>query len=172
MPERTSTRPAAWLGQAALYGAFAVALAVFSQWPPYRHLAPDRARIKVSFSQQGQPVAECRAATPEELAKLPPNMRAPRICPRERSPITVELDVDGAPALRHVAPPAGLHRDGASAYYRRIDVPAGPHRLVVRIKDDVRSAGFDHVREASVTLAPAQVLVVDFDPGRGGITVQ
>jgi hypothetical protein len=99
-------------------------------------------------------------------------MRAPRVCPRERSPITIELDLDGAQTLRHVAPPSGLKRDGASAYYRRIDVPAGPHRLVVRIKDDVQSAGFDFVREASVTLRPAQVLVVDFDPDKGGITVQ
>jgi hypothetical protein len=172
MPERTSNRPLAWLGQAALYGLFALAIGVFSDWPPYRHLGADRALIKLSFSQQGKPVSECRMATAEELAKLPPNMRAPRICPRERSPITVELDLDGARALHHVATPSGLSRDGAAAYYRRIEVPAGTHRLAVRIKDDVRSAGFDHVREASVTLAPAQILVIDFDPGKGGITLQ
>nr|HET7860517.1 hypothetical protein [Caldimonas sp.] len=171
MAERP-TPAAAWLGQAALYALFATAIAVFSSWPTYRQLDPGRALIKVSFRQQGKPVADCRDATADELAKLPPNMRAPRVCPRERSPITVELDVDGAPVLHHVAPPAGLRRDGASAYYRRIDVPAGAHRLVVRIRDDVRNAGFDHVRETNVTLAPAQVLVIDFDPGKGGITVQ
>ena len=172
MPERISSRPLAWLGQAALYGAFALAIGVFSHWPPYQHLAPDRALIKVSFHRQGKPVSECRQATPEELAKLPPNMRAPRICPRERSPITLELDLDGKPTLNNVAPPSGLRRDGASAYYRRLDVPAGAHRLAVRVKDDVRSAGFDYVREQSVTLKPAQILVIDFDPDKGGITVQ
>lgn len=172
MPERISNRPIAWLGQAVLYGLFALTIGVFSAWPAYRHLAADRALIKVSFNHQGKPVSECRAATAEELAKLPPNMRAPRICPRERSPITIELDLDGNRALHHVASPSGLSRDGASAYYRRLDVPAGSHRIAVRIKDDVRSPGFDYVREASVALAPAQILVIDFDPGKGGITVR
>ena len=172
MAEPAGSRPIAWLGQAALYGLFALFIGVFSSWPTYRHLAPDRALIKVSLHQQGKPVSECRTATPEELAKLPPNMRAPRICPRERSPIAIELDLDGAQTLRHVAPPSGLSHDGPSAFYRRIEVPAGAHRLVVRVKDDVRSTGFDFVREANVTLKPAQVLVIDFDPGKGGITVQ
>jgi hypothetical protein len=172
VPERASARPLAWLGQAALYGLFALAIGVFSGWPSYRHLAPERALIKVSFSHQGKPVSDCRLATPEELAKLPPNMRAPRICPRERSPITVEVDLDGARALRHVSQPSGLSRDGAATFYRRVELPAGPHRLTVRINDDARQAGFPFVREANVSLAPAQVLVIDFDPDKGGITLQ
>lgn len=169
---RTASSPVAWIGQALLYGLFALAIGVFSRWPPYQHLPPDQALIKLSFSHQGKPVADCRKPSAEELAKLPPNMRAPVVCPRERSPITVELELDGAPVLRHVALPSGLSRDGASAYYHRMPVAAGPHRLVVRLKDDVRSAGFDFVREASVTLKPAQILVIDFDPAQGGITLQ
>ena len=172
MVERRSSTPIAWIGQVLLYGLFALVIGVFSSWPPYRHLAADQALIKLSFNHQGKPVSACRDATPEELAKLPPNMRAPRICPRERSPITVELDLDGAGVLRHVAIPSGLSRDGTSAYYHRMQVAAGPHRLVVRLKDDVRSPGVDYVREASVTLEPAQILVIDFDPGKGGITLQ
>lgn len=173
MPEsNTSSTPLAWIGQALLYGLFALVLGVFSHWPPYRHLPADQALIKVSFNHQGKPVSECRSATPQELAKLPPNMRAPLVCPRERSPITIELDLDGVPTLHHVAQPSGLSHDGASAYYQRLPVTAGTHRLAVRLKDDVRSPGFDFVREASVTLAPAQILVVDFDPRKGGITLQ
>lgn len=172
MTDKPVSKPLAWLGQALLYGLFALIIGVFSHWPPYRHLAPDQALIKFSFNHQGKPVSECRVATPQELAKLPPNMRAPLVCPRERSPITVELELDGAQALRHVAQPSGLSHDGASAFYRRLQVAAGSHRLVVRLKDDVRSAGFDYVREASVTLEPAQILVIDFDPGKGGITLQ
>ena len=66
-------------------------------------------------------------------------MRAPTNCPRERSPITVEVDVDGSRALRHVARPSGLSQDGASAVYQRLQVPAGAHRIAVRLKDDVRA---------------------------------
>jgi hypothetical protein len=161
-----------WFGQLALYGAFAAAIGVFSRWPAYQHLAPDQALIKLSFNHQGKPVAPCRRPSAEEQAKLPPNMRAPLVCPRERSPITVELDIDGKPALRRVAQPSGLSRDGASALYHRIELPAGTHALAVRLKDSVLSAGFDYTREATVTLKPAQVVVIDFDPEKGGITLQ
>lgn len=172
MTDTPKLTPAALIGQALLYGLFALVIGVFSNWPPYRHLAPDQALIKLSFSHQGEPVSACHKVTPQELAKLPPNMRAPVVCPRERSPITVELDVDGAPALRHVAVPSGLSRDGASAFYHRMEVKAGSHQLAIRVKNDVRTAGFDFVREQTVTLKPAQILVIDFDPGKGGITLQ
>jgi hypothetical protein len=168
----TRTGPAAWLGQLVLYGAFAVVIGVFSRWPAYQHLAPDRALIKLSFNHQGKPVSECRRQSAEELAKLPPNMRAPMVCPRERAPIAVELDIDNRPALRHVAPPSGLSRDGASALYHRIEVPAGTHQIAVRLKDSVRASGFDYTRDATVTLKPAQIVVIDFDPEKGGITLQ
>jgi hypothetical protein len=155
MPDRPAPTALAWIGQVLLYGLFALAIGVFSHWPAYRHLAPDQALIKLSFNRQGQPVSACRRATPRELARLPPNMRAPLVCPRERSPITVELELDGA-----------------AAFYHRIEVAAGTHRLVVRLNDDARNPGFDFVREASVTLKPAQILVIDFDPNKGGITLQ
>lgn len=172
MAEHQASGVMAWVGQALLYGVFALVIGVFSSWPPYEYLEPGQAQIKLSFSHQGKVVSDCRDASAQELAKLPPNMRAPKICPRERSPITVELDLDGTTALRHVANPAGLSRDGASTYYHRIQLAAGDHTLVVRLKNDVRSPGFDYERRANVTLKAAQILVIDFDPGKGGITLQ
>ena len=172
MAERKTTGAMAWIGQALLYGVFALVIGVFSHWPPYQVLAPDEALIKLSFNHQGKVVADCQAVSAEDQAKLKPTMRKTTICPRERSPITVELDLDGKATLRHVAQPSGLSRDGASSYYHRLLVPAGAHQIVVRLKDDVRSVGFDYEREASVTLKPAQILVIDFDPSKGGITLQ
>jgi len=162
----------AWLGQVLLYGLFALAVGVFSQWPPYRHLDADQALIKLSFTHVGKPVGDCRTLSAEELARLPPNMRAPTSCPRERSPVTVEVDLDGANVLKRIAPPTGLSKDGASAVYERLVVPAGEHRIAVRLSDDVRArdAAFHH--DATVTLAPGQVLVIDFDAAKGGITLQ
>lgn len=172
MVEPKTTGAMAWVGQALLYGMFALVIGVFSQWPPYQVLEPDQSIIKLSFNHQGKVVADCQAVSAEDQAKLKPTMRQTRICPRERSPITVELDLDGKPALRHVAQPAGLSRDGSSTYYHRLQVPAGTHKLAIRLKDDVRSPGFDYERQADVTLKPAQILVIDFDPGKGGITLQ
>jgi hypothetical protein len=174
-PAPTTARPrgaAAWAGQVLLYALFALVIGVFSHWPPYRHLAPDLALIKLSLVHAGQPVGDCRRLDPDELAKLPPNMRAPMQCPRERSPVTVELDIDGTPAARVAAQPSGLSRDGASAVYRRIPVTAGERLIQVRLRDDVRSPGFAYTLERRVTLAPAQVLVIDFQADHGGITLQ
>jgi hypothetical protein len=162
----------AWLGQLLLYALFALVIGVFSRWPTYQHLAPDQALIKLSFTHSGKPVGDCVRQSEAELAKLPPNMRAPVKCPRERSPVTVEVDVGGVNALRRSAAPSGLSRDGASAMYQRLVVPAGEQRIAVRLNDDARRAGFTHQRDVSVKLAPAQVLVIDFDAEKGGITFQ
>ncbi|MGL6112636.1 MAG: hypothetical protein ACRC2B_21285, partial [Rubrivivax sp.] len=96
---------AAWIGQAVLYALFALFIGVFSRWPTYHHLGPDQALIKLSFTHTGKPVGDCRPLSKDELAKLPPNMRSPVKCPRERSPVTVEVDIGGVPALRRVVAP-------------------------------------------------------------------
>jgi hypothetical protein len=158
------------LGQAVLYAAFAAFVGVFSGWPRYQVLAPDQAVLKVSFIHHGQRLAPCRPYTPEELARLPPNMRAPQKCERERAPVAVEVDVDGVNVFSAVAQPSGLSRDGASAVYHRLDLASGEHRITVRLKDRT-GPGFNHTRETTVRLAPAQVLVIDFDAEKGGITL-
>lgn len=163
-------RIAALAGQAMLYGLFAAALGVFSRWPAYRALAPDQALVKVSFLHHGRQ-AGCRRLTDEELARLPPNMRAPVKCERGRAPVRIEVDVDGANVYRQVAPPSGLSRDGASSVYHRLQVPAGEHRIAVRLDDRLAHGDFAYSREVTVRLAPAQVLVIDFDAEHGGITL-
>jgi hypothetical protein len=159
-----------WTGQLLLYALFALGIGIFSNWPSYRALPPDQALLKVSFIHHGQRVAECRPYTPDELAKLAPNMRTPMKCGRERSPVTIEVDLDGANVYRHVAAPSGLSSDGASSVYHRLQVPAGEHRIAVRLKDSTGPA-FTHTREATVTLKPAQILVIDFDDQKGEITL-
>lgn len=168
----TKLGPAAWAGQVLLYGLFAAAIGVFSQWPRYHPIEPGQALIKLSFTRVGKPVGDCRKPLAEEQAELPPTMRAPEICPRERSPITVQVDVDGKRALERVAAPTGLSKDGAAAVYERLIVPAGERRIAVRLSDDVRARDKPYLREAQVQLVPGQVLVIDFDAVKGGITLQ
>ena len=167
---RTTAR--AWLGQFVLYAAFAAAIGVFSQWPRYRPTGSGQALIKVSFVHTGKPVGDCRAQTADELARLPPNMRAPRLCPRERSPVQLTLDVNGQRLLQREAPPSGLKRDGASAMYAKLVVPAGEQRIAVTLSDDVRARDAGLKREAVLTLVPGQVLVIDYDAASGGITLK
>ncbi|WP_284617903.1 hypothetical protein [Aquabacterium humicola] len=175
VPGRAPDRPRglrAWIGQGLLYGAFAAAVGVFSHWPVYHPLPPDTALVKLSFVHAGQPAGACRRLSAEELARRPPNMRAPVECPRGRAPVVVELDIDGRNQVSAEVPASGLAHDGASALYRRLVVPAGERLLAVRLRDDGRAEGFGHVLERRVTLAPSQVLVIDFDAERGGLIVQ
>jgi hypothetical protein len=160
-----------YAAQALLYVPLMALVGYFSDSPPLRLLAADEALVRLSFTHATQRRFACRERTPEELAKLPPNMRAALDCPRERSPLAVELELDGAVLHRAEARPAGLRRDGAATVYRRIPVAAGEHRLMLRLRD--RAEGpFGYVREERVSLAPGDQLVVDFDAARGGFVLR
>jgi hypothetical protein len=156
-----------YAGQAVIYALFCAGLAYFSDAPAYRQLDPGDAVITLSLTHAGSPVSECRKRSAEELAALPPNMRVPEECPRERSPLHVQLAIDGTLRVDTVRKPTGLRSDGAATVYRRLTVPAGRHQLIARMNDSVRVDGFNHEHSAEVTLAPRQVLVVDFNSEQG-----
>jgi len=162
--------PARYLGQGVAYGLFALALGYFSTSPPYRQLPADYALIKLSFTHAAQRKLPCRKRSAEELARLAPNMRIVEDCPRERSNVLVEMDVDGQTLYRVVLPPSGLAHDGAASLYRRVPIRAGVHHLLLRLKD--REQGdFNFVRDETVRLEPGRVMVIDFKadaPGAAG----
>ncbi len=165
-------RAASIAGQVVLYGLFAATVGAFSNYPRYQHLPADHALLKLSFSHPGQLRGECRKRTPEELASLPPNMRAPMDCPRERSPVAVDLALDGAVISSRVIAPSGVHKDGPSTVYARFPVPAGEHRLSVKLDDSVREPGFNYARDIALKLDPGQIVVVDFNAEQGGIVIR
>lgn len=156
-----------YAAQAALYAAFVAFIGYFSTSPRYTHLPPGEALIKLSFSHAGARREACHERTPEELAKLAPNMRAQSLCPRERVPVSVEVSLDGAPLFRVTAPPSGLAKDGASTVYRRVPVPAGQHRISARLADGPDGA-FKYKSDTTIELAAGRVVVIDFDPAKGG----
>ena len=163
-----SSRAFRAFGQLALYAAFGVVVATFAAGPPYERVAPDRAVVKLSFSHAGERREPCRTLSPEELAALAANMRSGVDCPRERVPVVVELEIDGTLVYRAALPPSGIAGDGPSSVYERFDVPAGPHRIRVRLRDTARESGFDHEGMAAVRLAARQSFVIDFRPELGG----
>ncbi len=165
-------RATQWAGQALFWALFAVAIGAFSQWPAYRLLDRDEALLRLSFSHPGRPTQDCRPRTPEELAKLPPTMRAPVQCARERSPVTVRVALDGREIMHASFGPAGLSRDGASTGYRRVAIPAGGHTLRVQFNDDVRVSGPTYEREATIEAAPGQVVLIDLVPEKGGVIIR
>jgi hypothetical protein len=161
-------RPALrFLAQFALYVPLMALIGVFSTWPPFTDVGPGEALLRLSFIHAAELKQKCRERSAAELAKLAPNMRAALDCPRERAEVLVELELDGKLVLRRAVPPTGLRRDGAATVYFRVEVPAGRHEVVVRMRD--RPAGdFDYRRKATLDLAPGAALVIDFQPDKGG----
>jgi hypothetical protein len=158
-----------WIGIGGTFAALALAIGYFSASPRYRHLAPDRAMIRLSVSQPGQSIGECRPLSEAELAARAPNMRKPEECPRERAPLSIRLVVDGTVIYESIIPPSGLRRDGSSAVYLRLPVAAGTHRIEAAVNDDARVSGYAFTREGMMTLEPGQMLTIDFDRSRGGV---
>jgi len=153
--------------QVPAYAAFAAFVGYFSSAPPYHPLAPGQAVVKLSLVHAGQRKQACRERTEAELARLAPNMRAKMDCPRERSDVRVQVEMDGREIFRVVAPPGGLRHDLPSAIYRRLVVPAGKHTFRARLADGPGGEP-GHEASATIALAPGRVLVIDYVAGGGG----
>lgn len=156
------------LVQVVLYGIFAACIGYFSVMPEYHYADPDRAVIKLSLSHAGQRVADCVKLSPDEI-----NARARRgeplnECPRERLPVTVELDIDGETILQVSAKPSGLWNDGPASVYERIDVAAGTHVITARLRDSARETGWDYERTESVELQAGRYVTLRFREEAGG----
>ena len=158
--------------QALLYALFALVVGYFSTSPRYHLLKEGEGLLRLSLQHPGKLLVECRQRSAEELAKMPPNMRKAEKCERERSPVSIEVDIDGKTVLAHTSPPSGLSRDGASTLYQRLNVSAGQHQIAVRFKDNQKSEQFTSQIDETVTLKPAQVLVIDYSTDKGGIVLQ
>jgi hypothetical protein len=156
------------LKQVPFYLVFALPLAYFSRQPAYQHRDPGQAQIKLSLSHAGQHKEDCRRLTPEELARLAPNMRKPISCNRERVPLYIEILMDGELLYRASLPPAGLARDGESTAYERFAVRSGSHIITARLRDSRRTEGFDYERSGQVDLSPQQNFVLSFNVDTGG----
>lgn len=144
----------------------------FSFSPPYVRLTPEESMITLALSHAGKPVRECRRMSQEEMNKLPPNMRVLEDCPRERSPIKIEVLMDDTAVIDEIVDPPGLYKDQGVDVYHSVKVPKGEHRLEIRMNDDVRVAGPTHRYQQSVSLESAQLLVIQFSSGQNQFVIR
>lgn len=151
------------LAEITMYAIFIVVVGALSVWPPYRLVEDDRAIISLVFSHAGQRVSECRMLSQEELNKLPPNMRKPNDCPRERHSVRVELRSGAEPLYQQTLLPSGIWADGKASIYQRIEVQSGVHELFVGMNDSGSESSFDFVKTVTIDLSPGRNLMVQFD---------
>jgi hypothetical protein len=155
------------LGQFVVIAALFAGVAWLSDRPTYRQIPEGTGVMMLSFVHSADRRGECRRLSPEEIAKLPPNMRRVQDCPRVRRPIYVELDLDGRNVYRASLPPTGIAGDGPSRVYQRFVLPARKYDIAVRMRDTARAEGFDHERHDKIDFAPDQLFVIDYRPESG-----
>lgn len=163
-------RPAGIVVAALAYIAFAAFIGYFSASPDYRYASPAMATVKLSLSHAADRVVPCVRLTPEEVAKLAPNMRRTERCERERLPLGVELEVDGDVIVSVEAPPSGLWNDGPASVYERREIPAGNHRITARLRDTARADGWDYSHSENVQLEPGRYFTITFRAETGGFS--
>jgi hypothetical protein len=151
------------LAEILMYAIFAAVVGALSVWPPYELVNDDRAIISLVFAQAGERIGECRTFSQEELNKLPPNMRKPADCPRERHSVRVELRSGDRVLYEETLPPSGIWADGKASIYQRIEVPSGVQELFIGINDSGGDKGFDYEKSITLDLAPGRNLVIRFD---------
>ena len=152
--------------QAFNYFLFMAVVWYFSINPPYHQLEEDEAVITLSFTHATKIREACRKLSQEELMKLAPNMRLPTSCPRERSPLKLELYLDAKLITQEVLQPLGFHKDQGVSMFKRMKVKAGEHTLRVWMNDDVNVDGATYKYKEKIKLKPEQLLLLDFDSGR------
>ncbi len=154
--------------QAVVYAGIALLIGYFASAPAYVHFPPDQAQIKLTLAHGAERRVECRRRSSEELEKLAPNMRKAVDCPRERLPVWIEVALDDRVLYQASLPPTGLSGDGPSRTYQRFTVAPGPHRLLLRLRDTARTAGYDYELDRQIELKPRQNLAIDFRAETGG----
>jgi len=162
-----NNKPVRYLLQAFNYSVFMGLIWYFATDPSIRILADDEAMITIAFAHAGELRDPCRKLSSEELAELAPNMRKLEECPRERSPVLIEVLVNEQRMYHETFDPPGLFRDGSIDVYYQGKIPAGDHHIEVRMDDSVRKEGFDHTLAQKLTIDPAQILLIDFDSAMG-----
>jgi hypothetical protein len=156
-----------YLLQAFNYTLFMGIVWYFASAPSISLIGENEARLTIAFAHAGQLREPCRMLSQEELNQLAPNMRKLDDCPRERSPVTIEAELDGESIYHAVLQPPGLFDDGGVDVFHSARIRAGDHRLVLRMNDSVRIDGFNHEFNQDVTIEPARILLIGFDARRG-----
>lgn len=156
------------LVQLLLYAAFATFIGYFSIAPRYQYADPGVATIKLSLSHAADRVSECIKLTPDEINARAQRGESLNDCERERLPLTVEIDIDGATVLHVTAAPSGLWNDGPASVYERFDVTAGEHTITARLRDSAREQGWDHEYTETVELRPGRYFTIRFRAETGG----
>lgn len=152
---------------AAVAVALTAALVVCSGLPYVDDSSGD-ALIRLSWRTVGERIEECREATEEELAALPPHMRRREICEGRMTPFHLAVSIDGAAVFEDRIRPRGARQDRPVYVFQEFPIAPGSHRLEVRFAVELpaganRVARPPLVLDETLTLEPRTIALVTYD---------
>jgi ferredoxin/coenzyme F420-reducing hydrogenase delta subunit len=134
---------------------------------PFRNPAPAGPEFVFTFRAYGEWISGAAAALPDPaLDKRPVHMRTAQPVERTRSPVLVQIEVDGR-AQEHVYRPKGFKSDGASVGELRVPLTPGPHRITVSVATQRDPGAARRTWTAEVNAQPDRLAVLSLDGNRG-----
>ncbi len=150
------------LAQVFVILALLLILGYFADSPPYQVLEDNQTELKLMVRHSGKLLGECEVLSAPDLEKVQPNMRQPLVCPREKSPLFVELKINDTLAYERTVYPSGIHNDGVLALYQRFPLPVGRSSIELKVKEKADSEEFSHELSQTFDLSTESILVVEF----------
>lgn len=136
---------------------------------PYRTAHSPAPELVVSFNHSGA-ILEPRKLTQEELDQRLPHMRNQINVSRERAPVRLRVQVDGATMLDRSYQPKGFANDGPSIAVARLPLTPGRHEVRVELADSADPNQWTRQWSETVEFKENRARVVLFD-GKNGFSL-
>jgi ferredoxin len=134
---------------------------------PFRNPAPANAEFVFTFRAYGDWISGAAAALPDPAHDTRPiHMRTMQPAQRTRSPVTVQVVVDGR-AQEQVFRPKGFKSDGFSVGELRVPLTPGSHRVAVSVATHIDPAAPRQNWTAEVKAVPGRLIVLTLEANRG-----
>jgi hypothetical protein len=134
---------------------------------PFRNPAPADAEFVFTFRAYGEWISGAAAALPDPAHdQRPVHMRTAQPTERTRSPVIVQIEVDGR-SEEHVFHPKGFKSDGSSVGELRRPLTPGPHRITVSVATQRDPLAPRRTWTAVVTAQPGRLSVLALDANQG-----
>jgi ferredoxin/coenzyme F420-reducing hydrogenase delta subunit len=133
---------------------------------PYRTGESSAPELVVSFVHPGEPVGS-KKLSKEELDKLLPHMRAQANLVRERVPVRLRVQVDGATVHDQAYRAKGISKDGPSMAIVRLPQTPGAHKITVQLADSADAEKWTKNWEQQIEFRENHIHVVLFDSRNG-----
>ena len=151
------------LGQVIFYFLLVSLIGYLSGSPEITVYDVGETELKLVIRHSGLVAGECRSLSETELKQLPPNMRVPMICPRGKSPMSVDLTIDETLYFEDIINASGIHNDGVITTYQVFQLPVGTRHIEMTAVAETHAGRFIDKFDEFVEFSEDRVVVLQLN---------